>query len=126
MAADVVLPFVALMTALPCGSRLGQQPDGVRLQPGEDLAGQRRPAAAARGADERADRLGGRHLRGQQAHGTSTRSARGRDPDGGRQRAERIAVRVGHERAVGLEGDLAAAQEDQPRIADVRAPEHPG
>ena len=54
----------------------GQQPDGVRLQPGEHLAGQRGPAAAARGADERADRLGGRHLRGEQVHGASTRSAR--------------------------------------------------
>ena len=77
IAAVVVLPFVALITALPCASRRAEQADRVRLQPREHLAGQRRPAAAAGGAHERADRLGGGHLRAQQRHGTSTFSARG-------------------------------------------------
>ena len=55
-----------------------EQADRVRLQPREHLAGERRAAAAARGAHERADRLGGRDLRAEQRHGASTLSAPGR------------------------------------------------
>jgi hypothetical protein len=56
---------------------LREQPDRVRLQAREDLPRQRGPAAAAGGAHDGADRLGGGHLGSQQGHGTSTFSARG-------------------------------------------------
>ena len=52
--------------------------DRVRLDAREHLARQRRPAAAAGGARERADRLGGGHTSGQAHHrGATTRSAPG-------------------------------------------------
>ena len=82
IAAVVVLPLVAEITTLPRSRRLREAADRVRLDAGEDLAGQRRAAAAAGGARERADRLGGGHAGGQAHHrGATTRSAPGSDPD---------------------------------------------
>ena len=77
IAAVVVLPFVALITALPCASRRASSPiacgsSRVSTLPGSDVPPPR-PAART----TRADRLGGGHLRAQQRHGTSTFSARG-------------------------------------------------
>ena len=73
------------------------------------LPGQRGAAAAAGGAGERADGLRGRQPGGEpQRHGASTRSAPGSDVDGGGQVGDRVAVGVGRERAVGVEGDARA------------------
>ena len=55
----------------------GEQADRVRLEAGQQLAGQRRAAAAAGAARERADGLGRRDLGREQAQGTITRSAPG-------------------------------------------------
>ena len=52
-----------------------EQADRVRLEAGEQLAGQRCPAAAAGAAGERADRLRRGELGGQERHGASTFSA---------------------------------------------------
>ena len=77
IAAVVVLPFVALITALPCASRRARIPiacgsSRVSTLPGSDVPPPR-PAART----TRADRLGGGHLRAQQRHGTSTFNERG-------------------------------------------------
>ena len=76
IAAVVVLPFVAEITALPLGQARGQGADRVRLEAQQDLAGQAR-AAAAGAAGERAGGARGRRGHLQPHAGTSTRSACG-------------------------------------------------
>ena len=62
IAAVVVFPFVAETSTEPWESRRAKHVDRARIELPEELAGQRRPAAAAGDARERAGRAHGRRL----------------------------------------------------------------
>ena len=77
IAAVVVLPLVAEITALPRSQPGGQAPDGVGLEAHQELSGQR-GAPAAGAARQRAGGAGGRHLDPERGHaGSSTCTAAG-------------------------------------------------
>ena len=100
--------------------------DRVRLDAREHLARQRRPAAAPGRPRERADRLRGGHTCGQAHHrGATTRSEPGQRAHRHRQVGDRVAVGVGGERPLGLEGHLAALHQPDRGVLQVRALEHP-
>ena len=58
IAVVVVLPFVAETSATPSGSRLGEGIERTSIELPDELAGQGRPAAAARSAGQSADEPG--------------------------------------------------------------------
>ena len=122
IAAVVVLPLVAETTTLPSRQAGGEPRDGVRLGAHQHLPGQRGPAAAGQARDG-ARRAGGEQPR-LQPHGSDHPQRAGPDAHRGGQVGDRVAVGVGGERAVGVEGDLAALHELEPGLPDMGALEH--
>ena len=122
IAAVVVLPLVAEITRLPCSSRPASRPiacgsSRVRSLPGSEVPPPRparrasAPTALA-AATLGASRLGDHHPQRARLHA-----------HGGRQVGDRVAVGLHVERAVGVEGHLAAADDLHAGLAHVRAGE---
>ena len=126
IAAVVVLPLVAEMTALPRCRRAPRRAMAwgsrrIRSLPGSDVPP--RPVAPR----QRAGGARGRDLDVEGGHaGSRTCSAAGQGAEGHRQLADRVAVGVDGERAVGVDAHLGAAQHVHARLVDVLALEHLG
>ena len=103
-----------------------QARDGVGLQAHEQLARQRR-AAAAGPARQRAGGARGRDLDVEGRHARQQDLQRAREgAEGHRQLADRVAVGVDDERPVGVDAHLGAAQHVHAGLVDVLALEHLG
>ena len=123
IAAVVVLPFVAEITALPCGRRPARRAIASGSRRMQDLAGQARRAAPA-APRERAGGARDGDLRAEH-HGAGDQDAQGvrHDADRDRRVADRVAVGVDGERPVGVDVQLAPAQDAHGGVVHVGAAE---